>query len=92
MVNIRKRGKGYYDLLKREIVPCQSFADLTESEYCQCKSCQTKSGFDLCLGCNGSICQTNSDTARKFCNEEHHVYLHKIKILHFLIKIHCTCE
>lgn len=72
---MEKHCKGYYDLLKREIVPCQSFTDLTESEYCQCKACQTKSGFDLCLGCNGSICRTNSDTARKFCNEEHHVYL-----------------
>lgn len=72
---MEKHCKGYYDLLKRETVPCQSFTDLTESEYCQCKACQTKSGFDLCLGYNGSICRTNSDTARKFCNEEHHVYL-----------------
>ena len=70
-----KRCKGYYDLLKKQIVPCQSFVDLTGSEYCQCRECQTKSGFDLCLGCNGSRCQTNSDVARKFCNEGHHVYL-----------------
>lgn len=72
---MEKRCKGYYDLLKKEIVPCQSFVNLTESEYCQCKECQTKSGFDLCLGCNGSTCQTNSNVARAFCHEGHHVYL-----------------
>ena len=72
---MEKRCKGYYDLIKKQIVPCQSFVNLTGSEYCQCRECQTKSGFDLCLGCNGSICQTNSNTARRFCNEEHHVYL-----------------
>ena len=72
---MEKRCKGYYDLIKKQIVPCQSFVDLTGSEYCQCRECQTKSGFDLCLGCNGSVCQTNSDVARRFCHEEHHVYL-----------------
>lgn len=72
---MKKHCKGYYDLLKREIVPCQSFTDLTGSEYYQCKACQAKSGFDLCLGCNGNICQTYSNTAREFCHEEHHVYL-----------------
>lgn len=72
---MEKRCKGYYDLIKKQIVPCNSFVDLTGSEYCQCRECQTKSGFDLCLGCNGSKCQTNSDAARKFCNEGHHVYL-----------------
>ena len=70
-----KRCKGYYDLEKKEIVPCRTYTDMTSSQYCQCRECQTKSGFDLCLGCNGSICRTNSDAARKFCNEEHYVYL-----------------
>lgn len=70
-----KRCKGYYDLVKKEIVPCRTYTDMTSSQYCQCRECQTKSGFDLCLGCNGSICRTNSDAARKFCNEEHYVYL-----------------
>ena len=45
---MEKHCKGYYDLLKREIVPCQSFTDLTESEYCQCKACQTKSTLQIC--------------------------------------------
>lgn len=72
---MEKRCKGYYDLIKKQIVPCQSFIDLTGSEYCQCRECQAKSGFDLCLGCNGSVCKTNSDVARKFCYEGHHVYL-----------------
>ncbi len=70
-----KRCKGYYDLIKKQIVPCKYFIDLTGSEYCQCRECQAKSGFDICLGCNGSVCKTNSDVARKFCHEGHHVYL-----------------
>ena len=37
--------------------------------------CQTNSGFDLCLGCTGDSCRTSSDKAKKFCDEEHHVYL-----------------
>ena len=72
---MKKRCKGYYDLIKKQIVPCQSFVDLTGSEYCQCRECQAKSGFDLCLGCDGSVCQTNSAAARSFCHEGHHVYL-----------------
>lgn len=72
---MEKRCKGYYDLAKKQIVPCHSFVNLTGSEFCQCRECQKKSGFDLCLGCNGSMCQTNSEVARKFCNEGHHVYL-----------------
>ena len=72
---MEKYCKGYYDLIKKEIVPCQSFTNLTDSGYSQCKECQEKSGFDLCLGCNGSTCQTNSGKARNFCHEGHHVYL-----------------
>lgn len=29
----------------------------------------------MCLGCTGDSCKTNSDKAKKFCTEEHHVYL-----------------
>ena len=72
---MEKHCKGYYDLIKKEIVPCKSFSNLTDSGYSQCKECQEKSGFDLCLGCNGSTCQTNSGKAREFCHEGHHVYL-----------------
>lgn len=72
---IEKRCKGYYDLIKKEIVPCRTYENMTNSQFCQCKECQTKSGFELCLGCNGSICRTNNDAAKKFCNEEHYVYL-----------------
>ncbi|NLC88316.1 MAG: DUF2797 domain-containing protein [Clostridiaceae bacterium] len=43
--------------------------------FSQCKECQSSSGFDLCLGCTGDNCRTISDKAKKFCNEEHHVYL-----------------
>lgn len=71
---MEKHCKGYYDLIKKEIVPCKSFSNLTDSGYSQCKECQEKSGFDLCLGCNGSTCQTNSGKAREFCHEGHHVY------------------
>lgn len=72
---MEKHCKEYYDLIKKEMVPCKSFTNLTESGYSQCKECQEKSGFDLCLGCNGSTCQTNSNKARIFCHEGHHVYL-----------------
>ena len=72
---MEKHCKGYYDLIKKEIVPCKSFSNLTDSGYSQCKECQEKSGFDLCLGCTGSTCQTNSGKAREFCHEGHHVYL-----------------
>ena len=48
---------------------------MTGTNYNQCKDCQEKSGFDLCLGCNGSVCQTNNNNARVFCHEGHHVYL-----------------
>ena len=72
---MEKHCKGYYDLIKKEIVPCQSYTNLTDSGYSQCKECQEKSGFDLCLGCNGNTCQTNSGKARAFCHEGHHVYL-----------------
>lgn len=72
---MEKYCKGYYDLIKKKILPCQSFTNLTDSGYSQCKECQEKSGFDLCLGCNGSTCKTNSGKARNFCHEGHHVYL-----------------
>lgn len=71
----QKRCKGYYDLERKQIVPCRTFKDLTGSNYSQCIECQTNSGFDLCLGCNGDNCQTNSDKAKRFCKEGHHVYL-----------------
>lgn len=71
----QKRCKGYYDLERKQIVPCRTFKDLTGSNYSQCIECQTNSGFDLCLGCNGDNCQTNSDKAKRFCEEGHHVYL-----------------
>lgn len=71
----QKRCKGYYDLGRKQIVPCRTFKDLTGSNYSQCVECQTNSGFDLCLGCNGDNCQTNSDKAKRFCEEGHHVYL-----------------
>ncbi len=29
----------------------------------------------MCLGCTGDSCKTNSDKAKKFCDEVHHVYL-----------------
>ena len=66
---------GYYDLLNRKNIPCESYEELTGSEYTQCKQCKIKSGFSLCLGCNGSVCKTNSDKAKQFCNQEHYVYL-----------------
>lgn len=71
----QKRCKGYYDLEKKQIVPCKTFRDLTETSYSQCAECQSNSGFDLCLRCNGDSCQTNSNKAKKFCGERHHVYL-----------------
>lgn len=71
----QKRCKGYYDLERKQIVPCRTFKDLTGSNYSQCVECQTNSGFDLCLVCNGDNCQTNSDKAKRFCEEGHHVYL-----------------
>ncbi len=70
-----KHCRGYYDLLRKKIIPCASFVNLTGTNYNQCKDCQEKSGFDLCLGCNGSVCQTNNNNARVFCHEGHHVYL-----------------
>ena len=66
---------GYYDLLNRKNIPCTFYEELTGSEYTQCKQCMIKSGFSSCLGCNGSVCKTNSDKAKKFCNQEHYVYL-----------------
>ena len=71
----RKYCRGYYDLLKRENIPCSSYEDLTDSVYSQCKQCQIKSGFDLCLRCNGSDCNSSSEKARKFCGQEHYVYI-----------------
>ena len=66
---------GYYDLFNRKNIPCTFYEELTGSEYTQCKQCKIKSGVSLCLGCNGSVCKTNSDKAKQFCNQEHYVYL-----------------
>lgn len=70
-----KRCRGYYDLEIKKNVPCRNYIDLSNTNFSQCVECQKNSGFDLCLGCTGENCRTSSEKAKKFCNEEHYVYL-----------------
>lgn len=67
--------KGYYDLTKEEMVPCECFKELTDTSYSQCLDCQSKSGFELCLGCTGDYCRNTNRKAKEFCIQDHYVYL-----------------
>ena len=61
----KKCCKGYYDLIKRRSIPCRLYEDLTKSEYSQCKNCEINSGFNLCLGCNGSMCKARNNITKE---------------------------
>lgn len=67
--------KGYYDLIKRDFIPCSTFPTSLEVKYSQCRHCEALSGFSQCLGCTGLNCNANSKDAIEYCKNPHYVYL-----------------
>ena len=70
-----KKCNGYYDLLKREYVACNSINKDFEKAFHQCEDCRKLSCFDKCIGCDGLECRTSNEISRKFCNQKHIVYI-----------------
>lgn len=70
-----KKCKGYYDLQKREYIPCQNFSKDFDNSIHQCEDCRKLSCFDKCIGCDGFECRTSNDISKIFCNQKHIVYL-----------------
>lgn len=66
---------GSYNLGTKQEEPCKTFQDLTDSRFIRCKECETLTGFNDCVRCNGLSCVTKVEKAIHYCNEDHAVYL-----------------
>lgn len=71
----KKICTGHRDYVTKEHVPCDTQADMTNSKFDKCFTCNELDGFKSCLLCKGLDCKATREDVISYCNEPHVVYL-----------------